>query len=76
MCTSPPIGEILGLRDLRMTKRYAHFAPSHKLKAVNVLAQSYGQSECNGSSLATAPAAFRWQQTRLQQLETPLPQVA
>ena len=31
------IGEILGRRDLRMTKRYAHIASAHKLAAVEKL---------------------------------------
>jgi len=39
------IAEILGHRDLRMTKRYAHIAPAHKLAAVNLLEASYNESE-------------------------------
>ena len=35
------IGEILGHRDLRMTKRYAHIAPAHKLAAVALLETSF-----------------------------------
>jgi site-specific recombinase XerD len=29
--------ELLGHKDIRMTLRYAHLAPSHKVKAVTVL---------------------------------------
>ncbi len=66
------IGEILGHRDLRMTKRYAHVAPSYKLKAVGVLALSYGQSENGRRAQVEVNVASKWQQNRQQALETPL----
>ena len=31
------VKELLGLKDIKMTLRYAHLAPAHKRKAVNVL---------------------------------------
>jgi integrase len=36
--------ELLGHRDLKMTLRYAHLAPSYKTKAVNVLDKSWSQN--------------------------------
>jgi integrase len=37
------VRELLGHRDLKMTLRYSHLAPSHKAKAVNVLDQAWSQ---------------------------------
>ncbi len=31
------IKELLGHKDIKMTLRYSHLAPAHKLKAVNIL---------------------------------------
>jgi integrase len=36
--------ELLGHRDLKMTLRYAHLAPSYKTKAVNILNKSWSQN--------------------------------
>ena len=39
------VKEVLGHKTLTMTLRYAHFAPSHKVKAVDIL-----DSTINGKS--------------------------
>ena len=31
------VGDLLGHKDLTMTKRYSHLSPEHKSKAVNIL---------------------------------------
>jgi integrase len=31
------VGELLGHKDIKMTMRYAHLAPAHKAKAVDIL---------------------------------------
>lgn len=43
------IKEILGHKDIKMTTRYAHLAPGHKLAAVGLLESAYGAG-ANGSS--------------------------
>jgi site-specific recombinase XerD len=37
----PPVQEMLGHKDLRMTARYAHVGQSHKLAAISLLEKAY-----------------------------------
>jgi integrase len=69
------IAEILGHKDLKMTKRYAHVAPTHRLAAIGLLENVYNQgtaSENDHRVAADATAALDWQQKRQQVPETPL----
>ena len=66
------IGEILGHRDLRMTKRYAHIAPAHKLAAVGLLEASFRDPETGSTTAVSPETASKWQQKRQQPPETAL----
>lgn len=36
------VKEVLGHKTIEMTMRYAHLSPDHKIRAVEVLADQYG----------------------------------
>lgn len=46
------VQELMGHKDIRMTCRYAHLSPGHKLEAVALLAQ-WGQKTANGTGTKT-----------------------
>jgi len=69
------IQESLGHKDIKMTARYAHISPAHRLAAVERLEKAYGQRTDaeHGKNLAAMPlAAMDWQQNRQQARETVL----
>jgi site-specific recombinase XerD len=47
------IKELLGHKDIKMTLRYAHLAPAHKVKAVDIL-----DTALNGKAISTKLAQF------------------
>jgi len=44
------VGELLGHKDVTMTRRYAHLAPDHKMRAVNIVDQVMSQNPPNQKS--------------------------
>ncbi len=46
------VQELMGHKDIRMTCRYSHLSPGHKLEAVEMLAQ-WGKSQASGTGTIT-----------------------
>lgn len=51
------VQELMGHKDIRMTCRYAHLAPGHKLGAVELLGQ-WGQKTANETGTTTGTGKF------------------
>lgn len=49
------VSRLLGHKTLTMTLRYAHLAPSHLLKAVEILDKKQGNSDSNSYNFLTVP---------------------
>ena len=47
------VKELLGYKVIRMTLRYAHPAPSHKVKAVNILDSTLKNTTSNTNDLTS-----------------------